>query len=248
MNSFVQKLVDKHLVWLDYPGIGYLKNQLPEDVNIYDQAYFDKYVKMEGTDMGQAIIQSRINLIRKYAPDVFERSMYHLTLVDVGIGAGGFVTTANCMGYDINPIAVKWLQDNGRWLDLMHSVQRPHTSLCFWDSLEHIDQPDYLLSMAADYVFISMPIYTSLQNVQTSKHFRPNEHIWYFTEMGLVYFMNYHGFQLIGKEPIEMELGREAIWQYAFRRVSNGPGNPSRWNQEHGARKSRAANGGAVQC
>jgi hypothetical protein len=58
--------------------------------------------------------------------------------------------------------------------------------------------------------------------VLRSKHFRPQEHIWYFTREGLVNAMKACGFSLVAESDFETELGREDIGTFAFRRVTDG--------------------------
>ncbi len=52
-----------------------------------------------------------------------------------------------------------------------------------------------------------------------SRHFRRDEHYWYFTDAGLCVWMDRHGFQLRERDNIETLLGREDISSYAFERV-----------------------------
>jgi hypothetical protein len=90
--------------------------------------------------------------------------------------------------------------------------------MTFWDSLEHIPDPKPLLDLITDYAFVSTPIYKNLHTLKTSKHYKPNEHVWYFTRDGIIQFMKAHGFQLLETSDVETQLGREAIESFVFAR------------------------------
>jgi hypothetical protein len=89
----------------------------------------------------------------------------------------------------------------------------------FWDSLEHINNPDQILQYITDYVFVSMPIYENAEHVLRSKHFRKDEHCLYFTKDGFVNWMAGKGFDLLEISDFESRLGREDILSFAFKRT-----------------------------
>lgn len=91
-------------------------------------------------------------------------------------------------------------------------------AVTLWDVLEHI--PDYpaLLANVREWLFLSLPIFRDAEHVLRSKHFRPDEHCWYWTRDGLVHAMKQCGFALKSESRIETELGREDIGTFAFRR------------------------------
>ena len=189
------------LVWKEELGIGYY----PVEETPYDAAYFEKYVGYEKTEIGKKLNKSRVDLVNKYS---FE------TLVDIGIGSGQFVKSfENAQGSDINPVAVQWLKDNNRLYK-----NTPVDAMTFWDCLEHIHDPTELLSKVKKYVFVSCPIFTDKDHVLRSKHFRTDEHCWYFTEAGLCLFMACAGFTLVEKNRIEEECGREDIGTFVFKK------------------------------
>jgi len=144
-------------------------------------------------------------------------------LVDVGIGAGSFIELRNAernrrpntFGYDVNPMARDWLLERSLWID-PYTGRVPAISL--WDVLEHIADFDALLARVAGWVFVSIPIFFSGEHVLSSKHFRKDEHIWYFTSEGLVRTFADRGFDLVETNRIESDLGREDIGSFAFRR------------------------------
>ncbi len=197
----------KTLKWSDELGMGYLplSEKLP-----YDAEYFKKYVEYEDSDIGRSLNNARLMAV---LPLIGENK----TLVDVGIGSGQFMNAAQCLGYDINPVAVNMLIERGRYFDpFSNTVQ----CASFWDSLEHIPNISELLANVTDYVFTSLPIFDDIQHVRRSKHFRPDEHCWYFTHDGFCKFMNAHGFKVLTHDTVETILGREDIGTYTCKRVN----------------------------
>jgi len=70
------------------------------------------------------------------------------------------------------------------------------------------------------WLFVSLPIFRDAEHVLRSKHFRPQEHVWYFSRDGLIYAMKQCGFDLVSESNVETELGREDIGTFAFKRSS----------------------------
>lgn len=174
---------------------------------VYDAGYFDKYVGYENTNMGKQITQARMR---------FVASFYDGPLLDVGIGSGHFVASRqNTFGYDINPKGIAWLKERGLYRDL-GDCKFPAYS--FFDSFEHIKDPVPMLEAmdAGTMLFISIPIFDDACHVMRSKHFRPDEHYWYFTGIGFVKFMAQQGFSVLDIDDFETQLGREDIKSFAF--------------------------------
>lgn len=159
--------LDQLLIWDDATGIGHGKPAVPQ---LYDAAYFKKYEHYDRTKLGCNLTDARLAFVRKH--------YFKGSLVDIGIGGGLFVLTANCRGYDINPHARAWLAAQERFVNpSLVAVD----AMTFWDSMEHMDYPELLIQNARQWVFVSMPIYRSKEHCLGSKHFRPGEHVWYFT-------------------------------------------------------------------
>ena len=91
--------------------------------------------------------------------------------------------------------------------------------MTFWDSLEHIARPEVLLSkVTGQTVFISTPIYTDAEDCIRSKHFKPKEHYWYWTDWGLRGWLRELGFAVVKSHERETDAGREAIGTYVAKR------------------------------
>lgn len=176
----------------------------------YSGDYFAKYQDLDSTKMGAQLTRARLELVGKFvAPN---------TVLDIGIGGGRFVVESGGYGYDVSAEATKWLAANRRFLDPYLPGVNVDAITC-WDSLEHIPNPERLLERVQRWLFVSMPIYTGLADVLASKHYKPGEHLHYWTFEGFVGWCERQGFQLMEMNHAETELGREGITSFAFKRV-----------------------------
>lgn len=197
------------LIWNDEFGFGYFPVD-PVDAP-YDRAYWDKYVGYAETPLGAALNQTRCQLVSRF---------WGGPVVDIGIGCGTFMKTRKARGltsgYDVNPAAVAWLQSIGRFWD-------PYTRACeavtMWDSLEHIRWFPDLLANVTEFVFVALPVFRDAEDAMTSKHFRPDEHYWYFTPEGLKRVMYDLGWACCEENRSETMLGRESIASFAFEHI-----------------------------
>lgn len=205
----LESLTKNRLLWLPDIGIGYYP--VPKDEHPYDGSYWDKYRGYDRTPIGDQLTSARTELVRKYLKDP------QRIIIDVGIGGGRFVEEMGCMGWDVNPCAMEWLVKH---CAAVNPWETPVAAMTFWDSLEHIHEPSALLENAREWVFVSCPIFENVGQVRRSKHFRPTEHVWYFTRKGLADFMEMHGFGLVEINSMEEEAGREDIGTFVFKRVA----------------------------
>lgn len=175
----------------------------------YGESYFQHYVEIENSEIAQKLNKGRTGLTEKYCQSV----------LDIGIGSGEFIKSSNIkvLGYDINPLGVKWLKDRDLFFN-PYEEDIEADGVTFWDSLEHIPQPDHLLDRIKKntFVFISMPIFTDLVWIRKSKHYKPNEHYYYFTADGMVNWMLDHGFDVVEVSDFETVAGRENILTFVF--------------------------------
>lgn len=196
-------LAENRLQWLPEVGIGYY----PVTGQPYNQKYWERYRQYDATACGDALTAIREELVDGF---------YSGLALDVGIGGGRFVIQRPMtVGYDVNPAAVAWLRTQLRWFN-PYTTKVP--AACFWDSLEHIADPGPLLANVEEYAFVSAPIYRDGEDVLRSKHFRRDEHYWYWTRAGIVTFMHNFGFHVVMSNCMEQACGREAIETFVFRR------------------------------
>lgn len=176
----------------------------------YDAAYFDKYVGYEGKPIARAINAGRVALVNRWVGP--ERNV-----LDVGIGSGEFIRSRpKTFGTDVNPKAIAWLSERG----LHRQALMFFGAFTFWDVLEHVAEPErYFGQMGRGaHLFTSLPVFDDLRDIRASRHYRPNEHFYYFTERGFVGWMAQHGFELLERSRFETEAGRDSIGSFAFRR------------------------------
>lgn len=174
----------------------------------YDAAYFDKYVGYEGSEIAVKLNSGRVAFVNSFAGD-------DTYVLDIGIGCGEFIKSRpKTFGTDVNEKAIAWLKANGKWAESLWAFQ----AFTFWDVLEHVRRPnDYFRQMTiGSQVFVSMPIFSDIRRVRESKHYRPNEHYFYFTESGFVDWMAMYGFKLLATSDFESVAGREDILSFAF--------------------------------
>jgi len=192
------------LQWLPELGVGWF----PVEAQPYDAAYWERYRALDRTPAGDQLTDMRVDLVAQH---------WAGELVDVGIGGGRFMQQRPfTLGFDVNPAAVAWLQALGAWRD---PSAAPVDALSFWDSLEHIHDPAPLLRNVRRYVFTSLPIFDGPEHVLRSRHYRRDEHCWYFTRTGIERFMAGFGFDLLHADEREQAAGREDIGSFVFKRV-----------------------------
>jgi hypothetical protein len=203
-------LREKSLQWLPELGVGWF----PVEDSPYDASYWERYRRLDETPAGACLTSARLRWVSRF---------WDGGLVDIGIGGGRFVRERQAVpslqfqtwGYDINPYAEQWLRERHAWAN---PYRQPLPAASFWDSLEHIHDPAPLLDNISHWVFTSLPIFDGPEHVLRSKHFRRDEHCWYFTRQGIEAFMHQHGFDLVERCDMEQSAGREDIETFAFRR------------------------------
>lgn len=193
--------------WSDDLGIGFYP---VHGVGQYDAGYFEKYRQYAASRRGQVLTQCRIDFVSRF---------WKSEVIDIGIGSGQFVEAYGmhrAKGFDVNPEGVRWLRARGAYAD---PYAAPCQAATFWDSLEHIADPRRLLANVEKWAFVSLPIFEGKEHALRSKHFRPDEHYWYFTRGGFVWFMQQEGFCLREHATFEIAAGREDIESFAFQRA-----------------------------
>lgn len=192
-------------VWLPELDAGYIET--PSNYDVYDGAYYNKYVQYANTDVGRRLNKFRVELVKKYIGDE--------PVIDIGIGSGSFIEArgSQTYGYDINPVAVEWLKGRGLFRNPQDGTIY---NKCFWDSLEHIPDPRPII-LGSRFIFVTMPIYSSAYCALNSKHFKPGEHVWYFTKNGLIGWLNRLGFDCLEIRDDEEKIGRQGVLTFVFK-------------------------------
>lgn len=213
-SSLVGDLAAERLIWLPERGLGFYP-VTASALDVYDRGYFENYKRLAETPIGHALMQFRVDFVAKH---------YDGPLVDVGIGSGAFIDAReDCLcgaratfGYDINPNGVAWLRNRGLYLN-PNLAKVPAVTM--WDVLEHIEDFRPLLANVVEWCFVSIPIFGGgVEHVLRSKHYKKEEHCWYFTQDGFLAVMSEQGFDCVDISQEETNIGREDILTFALRR------------------------------
>lgn len=177
-------------------------------VNAEGENYFDHYAAMDGHEIARKLHAGRQLFVNKYVGVVTD-------VLDVGIGSGEFIKTRrNTFGTDVNPKAIAWLEAQDKYRTDFAAFK----AFTFWDVLEHVDVPNnYFKRMPeGSYLFTSLPVFSDLTRVRKSKHYKPGEHLYYWTPEGFIDWMAQYRFRLLEQSSFESEAGRENIGSFAF--------------------------------
>jgi hypothetical protein len=190
-------------------GIGFL-NPPENSHQVYDEGYWERYRGMIDTRIGKDLTAARIAIAKHF-------DIKPLELVDIGVGNADFCDKFGCYGFDINPEAVKYLKSTRKYYDVYGDIYK-WKAMSMWDVLEHIVDASDVLSKT-NMLIMSTPIYRDMEHCLTSKHFRKDEHFWYFTVSGMIHYMSHFGFECKYYSTIESKLGREDIGSFVFKRI-----------------------------
>lgn len=195
----------------------------PYDASVYDAAYAARYAAMAETEIGRALVAARLALLNRVVPLPFR-------ILDYGCGTGELSKIdRGIIGFEpsqaFQPQALpKWEPSERYWH--IHAV-------AFFDSLEHLPDPiGTLRALRAPVVVVTMPVLSGdlwtagsapdLARFTAWKHYRPTEHLFYASTLGLRNVMQTLGYQRVradGLYDLRMEerLGREDVVTAVFR-------------------------------
>lgn len=214
VDRFIGKfgcVADRDLMVCAEHGVAYQADFDADPVE-YGQQYFDNYVKLEGQQIARKLNTARVCMVDRWIGP-------QATLLDVGIGSGEFIKTrgiGSTFGFDVNPNAERWLRSINRWADDISVFE----NFSCWDVIEHMRDPYHVLRNVPvpGFLFTSIPIFGDITKVRESRHYKPGEHLYYFTEEGFVSWLARYGFKLVERNDEETKAGRDSILSFAFRR------------------------------
>lgn len=212
MDSIVKRFegrVDGDLVICEHRGIAY-QRKMNERI-AYDDGYLSKFAAYDGA-IAEAVNRGRCELMRRHIPP-------GVRVIDVGAGDGAFVRAAglagfDTFGFDVIPAAVKSLREADCYAEDVSDFD----AVTLWDTIEHLDMPELCLRSIRKgaHLFASIPVFSDLNRIRESKHYRPGEHFYYWTASGFIDYMAIYGFRALEASPHEMNAGRENIGAFAF--------------------------------
>lgn len=204
---------DGDLMLCEHRGVAY-QRQMHEGRIPYDDAYlatFDSPAYSDST-IARAVNAGRCSLVARYL-------RAGSSLLDIGAASGAFVKLAiaagfDAKGYDVIPNAAARLYVQGLYSDNPDAFM----AVTMWDSIEHLENPVETLKRVRKncLLFASVPVFDNLGAIRQSKHYKPGEHLYYWTPDGFVDYMALHGFRLLERSSHETEAGRDSIGAFAF--------------------------------
>lgn len=98
-------------------------------------------------------------------------------------------------------------------------LRNEYDVVCLWDVLEHIPRFSDIRSVlnSSRFVALTLPLLEEGINVRMWKHFKPDEHLHFFTKDVLAALFDYYCFDLIKEGQPECP-PREDIWSFVFKR------------------------------
>lgn len=192
-----------------YPDWGYAKANYDSFVD-YGEEYLEKYLGYSESDISEELNQFRADFVNQYTSGM---------VLDIGVGACDFMATYGlCKGYDVNPTMVNMLKQADLFCDPYKESLVDFSAFTFWDSLEHIPDPSGLVKLLpyGSFCFVSLPTFENLFKIKQSKHYRPGEHLHYWTIDGLIRFFAVWDFECLAVTDKETRIGREAITSFCF--------------------------------
>lgn len=124
-------------------------------------------------------------------------------VLDVGYGSGEFLKTLRKIGCEVYGIDIHG-EDYG--IDEVDfSTDLEFNLMTFFDSIEHFDEFDSIFKITAQNIIVSIPRRTEkfLKAPTTWRHYRPGEHLHYFSTQSLSALMMRNGYWLESESNIE---------------------------------------------
>jgi len=209
--------IDADLMLCAAHGCAYQRDMGANRV-LYDEGYLGRVDAYEGSAIARAVNLGRCELLSRHLRP-------GASVLDIGAGSGAFVRAANasgfaCKGFEVIPNATLRLRAAHLYAE---DDPTGYDAVTLWDTIEHLEDPGPLLRSidAGSMLFLSLPIFDDLRAIRESKHYRPGEHLTYWTADGLVAWMTLYGFRLLESSDHETDAGRESIGAFAFMRRMN---------------------------
>ncbi len=169
----------------------------------YDEDYYYNLLKMQ-TEHAKHISGIRWEFVRVCRAK---------TVLDYGSGVGFFKafapTGVEVDTYDIGPYVMTGMYHDN------------YDLLCLWDVIEHITCIDEHLKRYIDssaHIALSLPMLPKGKKLKEWKHFKPGEHLHYYTDETLNTLFEEYGFRRIASGYAECP-PREDVEEVLFKRI-----------------------------
>lgn len=206
-------VADGDLKLCEKRGVAYQANINAGRVE-YEAEYLAKVDAYDGSEISKAVNAGRCAMLARHLGTT-------ASVLDWGAGSGAFIRVAaaagfNAKGYDVNVHSQLRLEAQGT----LSKDPYLFDAVTLWDTIEHMDQPEVMLRSIRKgaLLFASLPIFEDLRKIRESKHYRPGEHLYYWTAQGFIDWLALYGFRMIEMSRHEIDAGRESIGAFAFKR------------------------------
>ena len=215
MDSIIRRYearADADLILAEHHGVAYQRDMSERSTN-YGNEYLVKVQAYEGTHIANAVNAGRVAFMLKHlAPGS--------AVLDYGAGTGDFMRAASAdfrmSGFEIIPAMREKLIAEKKYAETARGFQ----AVTFWDVLEHLETPAIALRRVERdaLVFCSLPCFVDLNEIRKSRHYRPGEHLYYWTVEGFIEWMDRRGFRILETSRHEMMAGRDSVVAFAFKK------------------------------
>jgi len=175
----------------------------------YDEKYYYNLLKIH-TDTARRIVDIRYKFIEDNILSIDR--LPEPTILDYGSGVGFMKALAPEWVHQVDTFDIMPVPTTG-------ITREKYDIICFFDVLEHI--PDFSDVMPilkkCKYAYITVPMKPNDLTWKNYKHFKPSEHIHYFTDDLLKYIFEYMGFDFLVSGSPECP-PRQHIMSYIFKR------------------------------
>lgn len=191
-------------------GVAYQRDR--HTIN-YDDAYLDKIESYDPV-IARRVNDGRCALVARHLRDGG-------SILDIGAGDGAFIRAARAWGFDAKGYdVIQSARDRLGQAGLYDDEPALYDAVTMFDVLEHLEDPSLTLRRIprGALLFLTLPIFGDLDRIRESRHYRPNEHLLYFSRSGLLSWIAHYGFKLLEESDHETRAGRDSIGAFAFRR------------------------------
>jgi hypothetical protein len=152
---------------------------------IYNSEYVDSYKKTPTLEMSYI----RLTVLHKYVKSG--------RIIDIGYGDGEFIRQSIARGYE----AYGYDVNNTVNVPKVNNISGQWDAVTMFDSLEHVEDIEELIEkIYSRYIIITIPHFCpSIQDgeISTWRHYKPNEHLHYFSKKALILFMQKNGYNVL---------------------------------------------------
>ena len=127
-----------------------------------------------------------------------------IRILDIGFGIGSFLKLCDIAGIKTYGYDVK--ENNNKITKRVDNFQNEYDIVTLFDSIEHLelDELNKIMNIRTSYLVISTPeLSQEVTKIENWRHYRPNEHLFYFNFASLGLLLQKYGFEIIHSNYLE---------------------------------------------